>query len=93
MSSPQPTDTLARPGEPVLDARERAGQDSCASLTNTAVDELGPGASFVLVADHDPVGLQYMLAAERPGETDWELLQDGPVTWQARITRRSVPTG
>jgi uncharacterized protein (DUF2249 family) len=88
MSDPG-TETLARAGEPVLDARERAGQESCAELTNSAVEELVPGASFVLVADHDPVGLQYMLAAERPGQTDWELLEDGPVTWQARITRRT----
>lgn len=76
----------ARPDEQVLDARVRVGM-SCAELTNQAVDALAPGASFVLVADHDPVGLHYMLDAERPGGTTWESLESGPERWQARIAK------
>lgn len=84
--APDTTGLRARPEEPVLDARVRVGM-SCAELTNQAVDALAPGASFVLVADHDPVGLHYMLDAERPGGTTWESLESGPERWQARIAK------
>lgn len=76
----------ARDGEQVVDARVRVGM-SCAELTTQAVDALAPGASFVLVADHDPVGLHYMLDAEKPGETTWENIEAGPERWQARIAK------
>jgi uncharacterized protein (DUF2249 family) len=72
--------------ELVVDTRE-PGSDSCAMRTNDTVDALAAGASFVLVADHDPIGLHYMLDAERPGGTNWEPLADGPQLWKVRITK------
>jgi len=75
---------LARDGESVVDTRVPAA-GSCASMANDAVDALAPGGSFVLVADHDPRGIRYMLQAERPGSTTWQVLEDGPERWQARI--------
>lgn len=77
---------MVRDGESVVDTR-RPAADSCASLANQAVDALGPDESFLLVADHDPRGIHYMLDAERPGATTWEVLEDGPRRWQARIAR------
>lgn len=74
--------------ELVVDTRE-PGADACFILTNNAVDGLGVGASFVLVADHDPIGLRYMLDAERPGVTTWEPLADGPAEWRVRVTKVS----
>jgi uncharacterized protein (DUF2249 family) len=80
-------DTTSEHGgaEPVVDTR--GATDSCANLTNRAVDALGLGASFVLVADHDPIALRYMLDAERPGAVGWTPVEDGPQTWRVRITR------
>ena len=63
---------------------------SCANLATTAVDSLSAGGSFVLVADHDPRGIDYMLRAERPGATSWEVLEDGPERWQVRIARTAA---
>lgn len=46
---------------------------------------LGPGESFVLVNDHDPVPLYYQLQAEKPGEATWDYVESGPDIWQVRI--------
>ena len=63
------------------------------NLTNAAVDALTPGSSFVLIADHDPIGLCYMLDAERPGMMSWQPLEQGPTTWRVRLTRVSASSG
>ncbi|HEY9484987.1 MAG TPA: DUF2249 domain-containing protein [Micromonosporaceae bacterium] len=89
MSAPQPTDA---PAEQVVDTRA-PDADSCVNLTNRAVDALAPGASFVLVADHDPIGLCYMLDAERPGAITWQPLEQGSATWRVRITKVGSPRG
>jgi len=86
MSAPDTAGIAARAGEQVVDTRiESAG--SCAQLATDAVDTLATGGSFVLVADHDPRGIDYMLRAERPGVTSWQVLEDGPERWQIRIGR------
>jgi uncharacterized protein (DUF2249 family) len=72
--------------ERVLDTRV-ASTRSCAEQTNDTLDEIAVGESFVLIADHDPVGLQYMLQAERPGVAQWELLDDGPPYWRVRVRK------
>ena len=72
--------------ERVLDTRVATAR-SCADQTNDTLDEIAVGESFVLIADHDPIGLQYMLQAERPGVANWELLDDGPPFWRVRIRK------
>jgi len=42
-----------------------------------------------LVNDHDPKPLYYQLMAERPGLIDWTYLEEGPETWQVRITKKA----
>jgi uncharacterized protein (DUF2249 family) len=49
------------------------------------VDELAPGASFVLVNDHDPKPLYYQLEAEHPKEFSWTYLERGPAVWRVEI--------
>lgn len=72
--------------ERLLDTRVPTAR-SCAEQTNDTLDEIEVGDSFVLIADHDPIGLQYMLQAERPGVANWELLDDGPPFWRVRIRK------
>lgn len=75
--------------ELVVDTRDNP--TSCASLTNQTVDTMAAGASFILISDHDPVGLKYMLEAEKPGVTTWEFLETGPEEWRARVSKVATP--
>lgn len=51
------------------------------------VDKLAPGASFVLVNDHDPKPLYYQLEAEHPQQFSWTYLEKGPAVWRVEIGR------
>lgn len=46
---------------------------------------LDPGASFVLVNDHDPKPLYYQFQVEHPSQFLWEYLEAGPELWRVRI--------
>jgi uncharacterized protein (DUF2249 family) len=50
-------------------------------------EQLGPGAGFVLVNDHDPKPLYYQFAAEHAGQFSWDYLEQGPDQWRVRIGR------
>jgi len=50
-------------------------------------DGLAPGASFVLVNDHDPKPLRYQFEAEHAGAFSWDYLEEGPHVWRVRIGR------
>lgn len=52
-------------------------------------DALGVGASFELINDHDPKPLYYHLQAERPGQLDWQYLEQGPEVWRVRVGKAS----
>lgn len=50
-------------------------------------DALGPGESFVLFNDHDPVPLRHQFNMLRPALFQWEYLEQGPESWRVRLTR------
>ncbi len=50
------------------------------------VDQLAPGAAFVLVNNHDPKPLYYQLEAKYPNQFSWTYLERGPV-WRVEIGR------
>jgi uncharacterized protein (DUF2249 family) len=52
-------------------------------------DGLAAGEEMLLVNDHDPKPLYYQLMAERTGQFAWEYLEEGPETWQVRITKQA----
>lgn len=81
--------SLAWPDEPVVDSRS-CGSAGCASAAMTVFDALQPGGTFVLVADHDPLPIRYMLDATRPRAAEWEPLTHGPELWRTRIRRVAV---
>lgn len=54
------------------------------------VDKLAPGASFVLVNDHDPKPLYYQIEAEYPKQFSWAYLERGPSVWRVEIGKLAV---
>jgi len=68
----------------VLDVREMAPKLRHPKIFET-FDALEPGASFVLVNDHDPKPLLYQFTFERAGAFRWRYLEDGPDVWRVEI--------
>lgn len=50
-------------------------------------DSMAVGEAFELINDHDPKPLYYQFQMERPGEIEWEYLEEGPETWRVIITK------
>lgn len=69
-----------------LDVRPIPPQQKHPTILET-FDELEPGDHFTLVNDHDPKPLRYQFQAERPGEMEWEYLEEGPEVWRVRLTK------
>jgi len=72
--------------EDVLDVRSMPLPERHPRIFET-FDRLAPGASFVLVNDHDPKPLYYEFLHERTGQFAWESLETGPRVWRVRITK------
>lgn len=53
-------------------------------------DELEAGESLTIHNDHDPKPLYYQLLAERGNVFTWEYLEEGPVWWKVRISKRNI---
>lgn len=52
-------------------------------------DELKPGESLIIHNDHDPKPLYYQLLGERGNIFTWEYLEQGPVLWRIKISKRA----
>jgi uncharacterized protein (DUF2249 family)/hemerythrin-like domain-containing protein len=81
--APASADTSA--GEP-LDVRLLPPAQRHARIFDR-FDALAPGASFILINDHDPKPLRYQLLAERPGQLGWEYLEQGPEVWRVCLSK------
>lgn len=53
-------------------------------------DQLENGNAFIILNDHDPKPLYYQLLAERGNTFGWEYLENGPQTWQVKISKRAT---
>jgi uncharacterized protein (DUF2249 family) len=53
------------------------------------VGALQPGASFILVNDHDPKPLYYQLEAEYPNQYSWTYVERGPQVWRVEIGKHA----
>lgn len=69
-----------------LDVRTIPPRDRHPQIFST-FESLPLGGAFILVNDHDPKPLYYHFNAERPGAFGWDYLENGPDTWQVRISR------
>jgi len=67
-----------------IDVRAIVPRERHPLIFNTFHD-LAPGASFLLVNDHDPKPLYYQFQAEHGGKFKWEYLESGPDVWKVRI--------
>lgn len=52
-----------------------------------SLDALEPGATFVILNDHDPKPLRYQTEALWPDVFTWDYLEAGPALWRVAITR------
>ena len=51
-------------------------------------DGLEKGDTFMLINDHDPKPLYYAFLHEREGLFDWKYVEQGPVTWKVKISKK-----
>ncbi len=51
-------------------------------------DELKSGESFTLHNNHDPRPMYFQLVGERGDIFTWEYLEQGPVWWKIKITKK-----
>ena len=51
-------------------------------------DALEQGESLTIHNDHDPKPLYYQFLGERGNVFNWEYLEQGPVWWKVRISKR-----
>jgi uncharacterized protein (DUF2249 family) len=69
---------------PVIDVRTIIPRDRHPLIFQT-FDSLQPGASFMLVNDHEPRPLYYQFLHEREKQFTWRYLEEGPEVWRAQI--------
>ena len=69
-----------------VDARKYEPKDKHPVIFHTFAD-LKPGETMELINDHDPKPLYYQFTAEKPGEFEWEYLQEGPDVWRVAIKK------
>lgn len=72
----------------VVDVRELPPRERHPMIFQ-AFEDLVPGATFLLINDHDPKPLFYQFQAERGGEVSWEPQEEGPERWVIRIGKRA----
>jgi uncharacterized protein (DUF2249 family) len=78
------SDTTREPMQ--LDVRVIPPREKHPTIFQT-FEALEPGASFVLVNDHDPFPLRFQFEAERSGQFGWEYLEQGPQVWRVEISK------
>jgi len=59
----------------------------CHQTVIEGLDEVEPGGSALIIADHDAKPVLYQYQAERGYALDWEYEQQGPAVWKIRITK------
>ncbi|GGK51546.1 DUF2249 domain-containing protein [Salinarimonas ramus] len=72
----------------VLDVRSIPRVDRHPNIM-AVFDDLAPGEAFVLVNDHDPLGLYSSMQNRIAGSFTWEYVLRGPDEWRVEIGRRA----
>lgn len=74
---------------PIIDVRTIIPRERHPLIFQT-FDSLRPGASFILVNDHEPRPLYYQFLHERANQFTWSYLEEGPEVWRAQIGKVDV---
>jgi uncharacterized protein (DUF2249 family) len=69
-----------------LDIRPVPPPQKHPTIFNT-FDSLEKGEGFILINDHEPRPLYYQFQAERPGQFQWDYLEQGPEVWRVNIKK------
>ena len=59
-------------------------------LVFAVFENIVPGASFVLVNNHDPMPLHRQLLQHFPGMVAWNYLEQGPEVWRVEVRREAT---
>ena len=73
----------------LLDVRPLRKPDKHPAIFST-YNALGPGDSFVLVNNHNPLHLRDEFETEHPGSYGWDYLESGPTEWRIEIRKLSA---
>ncbi len=60
---------------------------TCRVHIENAFEALPVGGALELVVPHDPAPLRGRFARERPGQSAWTYLEQGPTLWRVRVER------
>ncbi len=74
------------PVHAVVDVRALA-PGTCRMHIENAFEALPVGGAVELIVPHDPAPLRGRFAVERPGQSVWTYLEQGPVLWRVRVER------
>lgn len=70
----------------IVDVRSLPPRNRHAAIFGTW-QSIPTGEAILLVNDHDPLPLYFQFACEYQGEFHWEYVQQGPETWEVRISK------
>jgi uncharacterized protein (DUF2249 family) len=85
MNHPHPAPT---PVAAVVDVRVLPA-GACRAHIEQAFEALPIGGAVELIVPHDPAPLRHRFATERPGQSAWTYLEQGPALWRVRVERRA----
>jgi uncharacterized protein (DUF2249 family) len=80
--NPSPAET----GDALIDVRTLPA-GACRVHIENAFEALAVGGAIELIVPHDPAPLRGRFAVERPGQSVWSYLEEGPVVWRVRVER------
>jgi len=79
-------DPVLQPYDAVVDVRTLPPGTCRVHIENT-FEALPVGGAALLIVPHDPAPLRGRFATERPGQSVWTYLEQGPLLWRVRVER------
>ena len=79
-------DPVLDPVDAVVDVRLLA-PGTCRGAIERAFEGLPVDGALLLIVPHDPAPLRGRFAAERPGQSTWTYLEEGPALWRVWVAR------
>ncbi len=62
---------------------------TCRQTIESTFAGLRTGEALEVIVAHDPAPLRRRFAMERPGQSVWTYLENGPAQWRVRVERIS----